>query len=305
MLTWFSETFHLAFRQEWAIARAIEMLKAVTADGGFSAKKLFAALLMCVQAFNFLIFETPLPATGQALDLTGYELVFCDQFDADALDETVWRHRGVGARRSGFNSAEQVKVENGNLVITAEYRPDGEYGAGWYVGAVALREWYCRGYFEIRCKVTDSKFWSAFWLQAQHPYDHALSAGGVGGAEIDIFEAMSADAKTELKRNAVCTTIHCNGWDDDPENLDSRILGEFRANDIYNTYNTYGVEWTEDEYIFYINGVETTRSSFASGVSEVPEEVIVSVECPSEIPYEPGQHSASMVVDYVRIYQKP
>jgi hypothetical protein len=65
------------------------------------------------------------------------------------------------------------------------------------------------------------------------------------------------------------------------------------------------VEWTEDEYIFYINGVETTRSSFASGVSEVPEEVIVSVECPSEIPYEPGQHSASMVVDYVRIYQKP
>ena len=124
-------------------------------------------------------------------------------------------------------------------------------------------------------------------------------------AEIDIFEAMSAGANTELKRNAVCTTIHCNGWDDDPENLDSRILGEFRANDIYRTYNTYGVEWTEDEYIFYINGVETTRSSFAGGVSTVPEELIVSVECPSEIPYEPGQHTAQMIVDYVRIYQKP
>ena len=304
VLSWFSETFHLAFRQEWAIAHALEMLKSVTADGGFSVKKLFAALLMCVQAFNFLIFETPLPATGQELDLTGYELVFCDQFDADTLDTDVWRYRGQGARRSGFNSAEQVKLEDGNLVITAEYREDGPYGEGWYVGAVALREWYCRGYFEIRCMVTESEFWSAFWIQAEHPYSHELSGGGVYGAEIDIFEAMSAKEKLPLKRNAVVTTIHCNGWDDDAEKLDSRILGEFRANDIYNTYNTYGVEWTEDEYIFYINGVETTRSSFAGGVSTVPEELIVSVECPTDITSVPGDTSR-MVVDYVKIYQKP
>ena len=64
---------------------------------------------------------------------------------------------------------------------------------------------------------------------------------------------MSADAKLPSSRNSVTQTIHCNGWDDDVENIDSRTLGKFKVgNDIYNEYNTYGLEWTEDEYIFYI-----------------------------------------------------
>ena len=304
MLDWFAQTFHLAYRQQWAIASGFNAVKTALA-GGFSVKKIFAALLSLVQFLNFFIFEIPMPATGQALDLSGYELVFCDQFDGQSLNEEVWRTRGNGPRRSGFNAESQVRVKDGNLVITAEYLENGEYGAGWYVGAAALKQRYCRGYFEIRCIVTDSRFWSAFWLQGSHPYDHTLSAGGVNSAEIDIFEAMNADELTPMKRNGVTSTIHCNGWDDDPENLDSRNLGTFRADDIYNQYNTYGLEWTEDEYIFYINGVETTRSSFASGVSTEEEEVIVSVECPDDIPYTPGQHSAGMIVDYVKIYQKP
>ena len=48
---------------------------------------------------------------------------------------------------------------------------------------------YCKGYFEIRCKVNaGSGYWSAFWLQADSPYTASVSKGGVGGAEIDIFE---------------------------------------------------------------------------------------------------------------------
>lgn len=304
MLQLFSETFHLAYRQEWALARGFEAIKNAFGQG-FSFRRLLAAVLTLIQGFNFFAFETPLPAAGQALDLTGYELVFCDEFDGNALDTDAWYCRGVGARRAGYNAESQIAVKDGVLAITAEYREDGAYGPGWYVGAVALKERYCRGYFEIRCIVSDSEFWSAFWLQGSAPYNHTLSAGGVGSAEIDIFEAMSADKKGELKRNAVTTTIHCNGWDDDEENIDSRQLGDFRGSDIYNTYNTYGLEWTEDEYIFYINGVETTRSSFGRGVSTEPEEVIVSVECPGELPYEPGRHTAAMLVDYVKIYQKP
>ena len=64
---------------------------------------------------------------------------------------------------------------------------DGAYGAGWYAAAISLFETYNRGYFEIRCKCNDGgEFWSAFWIQADHPYDHELSKGGVGGAELDI-----------------------------------------------------------------------------------------------------------------------
>ena len=299
-----ADALHLAYRQSWAIQQAGAALRSAFA-GGFSFKRLIAAIVMAIQSLNFFVFETPMPATGQELDLTGYELVFSEDFDGDALDTDVWRYRGEGSRRGGWFSRSQVSVQDGTLQIRAEYLEDGEFGPGWYAGAIAINKKYNRGYFEIRCICSEGGgFWSAFWIQADHPYDHTLSAGGVGGAELDIFEAPFYTEKTAVKRNAVSQTIHCNGYDDDEEHIDSRILGFFRGDDIYNTYNTYGLEWTEDEYIFYINGVETCRSSFGNGVSEEDEEVIVSLCVPEEITFSPGQ-TATFTVDYVKIYQKP
>ena len=247
--------------------------------------------------------DIPSVPDGDAPDLTGYRTVFFDDFDGDELDLSVWNHRAAGARRAGFNAASQAEVRDGNLFLTAQYREDGEYGAGWYAGMVSLRQWYCRGYFEIRCKCSDGGgFWSAFWLQAANPYDHEKSAGGPGGCEIDIFEAMSANETLEAKRDSVSVNLHCNGGDDDPEKLDSLGVGRFRGNHIYTEYNTYGCMWTEDEYIFYINGKEAARSAHAKGVSQVPEEVIVSLEIPDDIPF-PTDYTTRMVVDYVRICQ--
>jgi hypothetical protein len=303
MIEQVSSALHFAFRQEWALRQAVEALKAAS-SGGLSLKKWIAAFVALIQALNYIAFEVPMPAKGQTLDLSGYTLVFSDYFSGDALDTEVWKYRSVGPRRSGVDAPSQIEVKDGALVITAEYLTDGAYGPGWYTGNISLRRWYKQGYFEIRCKVSEGGgFWSAFWIQAQHPYDHTLSAGGVGGAEIDVFEAFAYKETDPLKRNAVTTTIHCNGSDDDPDHIDSRILGDFRGEKIYDQYNTYGVEWTEDEYIFYINGVETTRSTFGSGVSQVPEEVIISLESPEEITAEPG-FTAQYVVDYVKIYQK-
>ncbi len=107
-----------------------------------------------------------------------------------------------------------------------------------------------------------------------------------------------------VKRNAVTTAIHCNGGDDNPDKIDSKRIGAFRGNDIYNTFNTYGLEWTEDEYIFYINGVETARSAFSKGVSTAFEEVIVSLEIPVTVSHG-KDFTTSMLVDYVKIWQKP
>ncbi len=81
-------------------------------------------------------------------------------------------------------------------------------------------------------------------------------------------------------------------------------MGIFRSNDIYNTYNTYGLKWTEDEYIFYINGKETARSAFSKGVSTVPEEVIVSLEIPDETDHA-KDFTSQFVVDCVKIWQTP
>ena len=297
-----AEILHLAYRQSWAIETGMNAVKNSFRCG--AGRSFLASLLLLFQMINYVLFQIPMPATGQKLDLKGYRLVFSDEFDGDTLDTEAWKYRIQGARRDGFDCASQTTVQDGNLIITAEYREDGAYGPGWYTGNISLREKYCRGYFEIRCKVSDGgDFWSAFWIQADHPYDHDISAGGPGGAEIDIFEAMNGSERSARKRNGVTTTIHCNGSDDDREKIDSRQLGTFRAPDIYNKFNTYGLEWTEDEYIFYINGVETARSSFANGVSQVPEEVIVSLESPDQIK-KPHDFNTRFVVDYVKIFQK-
>ena len=84
------------------------------------------------------------------------------------------------------------------------------------------------------------------------------------------------------------------------------MLGAFYGNDIYNEYNTYGVKWTEDEYIFYINGVETARTTFGNGTSQVEEEVRVSLEVPDASALEPldkETYHSEFIIDYVKIYQ--
>lgn len=299
-----TEVLKLAPRQLWAVEQQKFYLTEIFTS--FSPKKIIASILAIIELMGVTIFDMPITPRGPELDLTGYNLVFEDEFNGTALNTDVWEYRGSGPRRGGFNAASQVRVENGNMIMSGEYLTDGEYGEGWYTGMIKLKERYCRGYFEIRCKVNEEPaFWSAFWIQADHPYEAEFSKGGVGGAEIDIFESASSDKG--VNANSVSQTIHCAGVNGEQEGYQSEILGWFYGNNIYEEYNTYGLEWTEDEYIFYINGVETRRSSFGNGVSEVPEDVIVSLEIPAEEllkELDKETYKAEYTVDYVKIYQK-
>jgi len=300
------DSLNFAIRQKISVYDTIDFFKNFFSNG-FSFKRIFAGFMVVVEMFGCVLFDNARTPRGEALDLTGYSLVFEDEFEGTELNTDVWKYRGLGSRRFGFNGKDAVEVKDGNLVLSGYYDENGEYGAGWYTGMISLIEHYNKGYFEIKCICNKDKgFWSAFWIQADHPYDHYLSNGGIGGAEIDIFEAMDADAKLKSNRNAVSQTIHCNGVDDDIENIDSFRLGVFKGNNIYEEYNTYGLKWTDDEYIFYINGVESARGSYGKGVSLEPEEVIVSLEIPEQLPEaitSNKDYKTQMIVDYVKIYQ--
>ncbi|MBR4858010.1 MAG: glycoside hydrolase family 16 protein [Clostridia bacterium] len=297
-----AEALNLSIRETWAVEKFFEYFGNLFTT--FSPKKIISTVLAMVEILQMLILGMPLTPRGQQLDLTGYNLVVYDEFEGDTLNENLWEVRGNGPRRCGYNYSSQVSVKDGNLVITGEYLEDGYYGEGWYTAAIKLRERYKQGYYEIRCICNDSPgYWSAFWIQADGPYTASISKGGVGGAEIDIFES------TEYSEGkyAVTNTIHCAGVDGVQEGFQSAMLGKFYGNNITKEYNTYGLEWTEDEYIFYINGVETVRSSFGNGVSQVPEDVIVSLEIPDEehmAEFDKETFRTEFIVDYVKIYQK-
>ncbi len=273
-------------------------------SNGFSFKRILAAIIFLLELPGMLYLDMPITPTGPEIDLSGYEMVFYDEFEGDSLDLGSWFYRGDGKQRGGFSSSSQVSVRDGNLVITGEYLEDGRYGEGWYGGSIALNKKYKNGYFEIKCiSNKGGDLWSAFWIQADNPYTPEISKGGVGGAEIDIFEAMDYDSP--IAKNTVRQTIHCSGMQGDTSGgLNSCSLGKYRGKNIYEEYNTYGCEWTEDEYIFYVNGVETVRTSWADGVSQVAEQVLVSLCVPDVIEEQDKSFKSEFIVDYVKIYQK-
>ena len=257
---------------------------------------------------------TKAPKNPKKIDLSEFSLVFEDNFDGEELDGAKWHeHRWfnteTGARKGGLWSPSQALIIDNQLHIRTEYKENGEYGAGYYTEAIDTSGLFEQkyGYFECRCKLPAAEgLWAAFWL---HSDKVGKGFSGMDGTEIDIFE--SPLFKRKRIRNSVVSNLHYNGYGIDGK---SKRLGAFRAPDPYNTFNTYGLEWNEREYIFYINGEETCRSSFG-GVSRNEEFMILSVEVDGvagkpvfgwsgNIEKNPeGTLPVDFVVDYVRVYQ--
>ncbi len=301
MVEWITETFGLVYRESWAVEQIFECIKNLFTAGSF---KKFAALLTAIgELVGMLATGTAVTPYGQELDLTDYSLVFCDEFDGEELDTDVWTSLNR-SQRGGFVDESQVELKDGNLIITGEYLEDGKFGPGWYAADLVLNEMYTHGYYEIRCISNPGEgFWSAFWLQAPNAYNAEISKGGVGGCEIDIMETMGY-AKPDP--NFTTFSIHCAGLDGIDNGINSVQLGNFKVPNIFTEYNTFGLEWTEEEYIFYINGVEACRSTYGNGVSQVPEEVRVTmcVNNANALSKLDKDFETQFIVDYVKIYQK-
>jgi len=299
--------FKFAYRQRAAFLDAIDMLKQI-ATFKIPFTRIGAMFFAVFEMFTAAFADTPRTPLGPALDLSGYELVFSDDFDGDSLNTDVW----TAAVRDGTYklSPEQISFDGENMIITTEYREDGSMGEGWYTTDLNLNQQYCQGYFEIRCKVFDNKkrgdFWSAFWLTCEGVYDADVSKGGIGGCEIDIFESFADAPNGQTTPQGITPAIWCNGIDDNAATIDGVNLGQWYSNDPVNEFNTYGVLWTDDYYIWYINGVEALRISYGSGPSQVPETLRISMCTPNLSPENLPRSvsdSGDYVIDYVRIYQ--
>ncbi len=240
------------------------------------------------------------------MDLNGYKLVFEDDFNGTELDMNLWEYRGTGKRSCRYMAPEAVRVENGNMIMKYDYH-NGEFGEGWYSGMIKLKQQFCKGYFECRCICNDhitrdgSGFWSAFWIQAGAPYTPSISKGGPGGAELDIIEGF---LNYYTLRPAVEHNVHCAGYPDGSgEGMRSMGAKSIEVPTCYTEYHTYGLEWTDEVYRFYVDGECTLETAWAEGTSQVAEDVIFSLELPGVEP-EDKDRSGEFIVDYVRIYQK-
>ena len=93
---------------------------------------MFKAILIAILSI-FLAFNITLPATsdlgnlpnGKEIDLSEYELTWSDEFDGDSLDRTKWGFTWWETmRKGGYWHEDMVRVEGGNLIISAEYKDE-------------------------------------------------------------------------------------------------------------------------------------------------------------------------------------
>lgn len=281
----------------------------------FNFKRVGALFVAFFQLIGAAVFDTPVKPYGDMIDMSRFELVWQDEFD-NGFDDTVWQGHYVYGdedtqlRDTAWWNRGQVSFsDDGCLLLSAEYKEDGPKGAGYYSYGMetnpnknyngkhtGYEQLY--GYFEIRCILPKgSGLNPSFWMLTDGMWDDDTD-GGVSGCEIDIFETLYTYNEKGIYHDSLYHTIHVDSYGDSHR---SENQGHFYADDPYNKFNTYGVEWNEDGYIFYINGQETARTDFA-GVCQVPLYFIISLGVNENIA--DNEYLPSVFkVDYVRAYQ--
>lgn len=276
------------------------------------------SIFLCIASLFLSLAGRPTIPHGRQLDMSKFELAWSDEFDGDKLDLTKWdgHYYSDGdtiIRRGSYWNNSLATVSDGSLRIATRYYPEGLNGngkPGWYTSGIDTSRSYEQqyGYFECRCILPKGTgLWSAFWMfcSGVGKLDH----DGELGAEIDIYESPYYHLGG-VDGSSVASNIHINGYGEE-HRTKSVCHSRVTANNPYEEFNTYGLEWNEKEYIFYINGVEAGRTRF--GVSEVPEWMILSVEVDgangepadgwSGAAVDTANPPTDFVVDYVRAYQ--
>ena len=267
------------------------------------------AFFLSVVAWFYGLFGLPYYAVGEQIDMDKFELTWADEFDGDSVNWNDWSGHFAWetntARRGSFWNKKMATVKEGCLTIQTAYYAEGLDGgpAGYYNYGMdtrnSLNQTY--GYFECRCILPKGHdLWGAFWLYCDGVGD--VTDKGTNGTEIDVFESLYFDKKNP---NTVSSNLHIDGYGDAHQALGSQKY--LVKGDPYSEFNTYGVEWNESGYTFYINGKKSFSTDWG-GVSRVPEFMILSVEVGgkdgvADSNVLDGIDNSAFVVDYVRAYQ--
>jgi alpha-L-fucosidase len=217
-----------------------------------------------------------------------WQLAWSDEFDGQVVDQTKWELCGDWRRRDGFWVKEDAYTDGeGHLILRT--KKDGDR---YTCGAVRTRGKFEHryGYWVCRCKFQKQPgHWPAFWLYTSSV--GKVGDGGRDGTEIDIMEKPWLDDRTTQN-------LHWDGYGKEHKSDGTR----FTVPGLNEGWHTFGLLWTAEQYVFYVDGTESWRSS-AGGVSQVPQYAKLTEEIGT---WAGDIKQASLpdyfVVDYVRVY---
>lgn len=245
----------------------------------------------------------PPQAIGGAAGSSGVEPhgprgTFSLTFEEDCegpLDPAIWQTQmyvGDSAfrewgQRADYMADEQVRIENGLCTITAEDRPtsDSSYTSGVLNTAHGFSQRF--GVFEARMSVpVDAGLWPIWWLRDIDGWPPAIN---IFNLQADPTEAPSVGY----------------WWASDGVNQnESASLPPLD----WTQFHVFGAEWTADEIVFYIDGVETARHS--AGVQAISDALYLTLNLSvgdgtdAPLPDETTSWPAVMSIDWVRVFQR-
>lgn len=222
-----------------------------------------------------------------------YEPVFIDEFSGDDIDSSYWARCPEVKRQDvgGMWKDEMAEVHDGNLWLWAKIDKDGTPISGAIRSKDIFEQTY--GYFECRMMFHHTTgFWGAFWMMCGDVF--TVDGSGVNGSELDIIE--NGDCRIKGVNHA----IHWDGYREDHKCLSCKMVRP----ELYQGWHTYALEWTPDEYIWYIDGKETWRSN-ESGVCSKPGYLILSTEFGSwPAPIIKDELPDCCRFDYVKVFKE-
>jgi beta-glucanase (GH16 family) len=234
----------------------------------------------------FLVITTNIPPLQAVSEEVEEGIIWSDEFDGTELDAAKWEAM-KGNRKDGYMDPEDAYLDGqGNLVMRIR-RVSGDSRA--HHGFIRTRRLYERryGYFECRCIMPkEVGFWPAFWL-----LDGGMTEGG-SGAEVDIMEYPFRNGKIQ-------PVVHWNGYSNGRKDACPQqvpIPGSIEE------YHTFGLLWTEDKYIWYIDREPVFESTVHVSDWEAYIKLTIEVGAWAQGDISQATLPDYWLVDYVRVY---
>jgi len=230
---------------------------------------------------------------------TTWVLWLTDNFNS--LNTSIWNvannYYHDGNNEQSIYVADDVYIQNGNLVLRSEKRSYNgyQYTSGWV--DTRNKVWQQYGKFEIYAKLPYGKgLWPAHWMM---PNDN--SCWPTEG-EIDIMEYIGDDPSVPM--GPVYGTLHWNSVC----YANSQSGGSRPANgvDWTKSYHTYSVEWDSSGTSFMVDGTSYWKVAASTFLPSHPFYLILNTAVGG---YWPGYPDASTVfpqyhyIDWVKIYR--
>ncbi|MGV8090429.1 MAG: family 16 glycosylhydrolase [Mangrovibacterium sp.] len=222
--------------------------------------------------------------------LKNYQIVWEDEFNGTTLNTSKWKYRNEGKSAGKYATISKNNIEldgKGHMLIKITKDSDGKY----YTGSLDTRKIFetTYGYFECRAAMHKQLGPEVVFRLYSADYGKTLDPAK-DGAMISIFQY---HRQTPVVQHAV----YWNSGAD--RQKDNKLI---QLKDIGKGFHTFGLEWTQDEYIFYVDGKETWRTSVA--VSQRNEYLILLADLsgwggdPAQ-----GNFPDAITFDYVKVYK--